>query len=401
MHGVRSRVTAKGEAVERKRRSDGIGDRTDDDMNVATSLLEKIVGGVWWPAFLLALPVSVAAVLGSAAEPPSSGGPSASAAARDLVALVGERTRSQLLQPFTDEARSDWHYTPRSRTGVPWRDMSDPERQAARTLLRTALNAAGLDKVHAIMQLEIALRELESVNTSRRDPENYAIAIFGTPSPNQGPWGFRLEGHHLSLHFTVDRDRFISTLPQFMGSNPALVPHDIKGGPRAGTRVLAEEEDLARALMAALDGPRRSAAHFDSRTYGDIVTKNAARLSPLEPVGVKFGELAAPEQATLLRLINVFANLLRPELSEARLARVRSGGLDTIRFGWAGSLDRGQPFYYRIQGKTFLIELDNSGGNHIHTVWRDFESDWGRDVLGEHYAGAGKGHGHDAPRKLK
>jgi hypothetical protein len=367
-------------------------------MNIATSLLEKIVGGAWWPAFLLAVPVSVAAALGHAAEPPAGGGPSASVAARELVALVNERTRSQLLQPFTDEARSDWHYVPRTRTGVAWRDMNEPERQAARTLLRTALTAPGLDKVHAIMQLEIALRELETFNTSRRDPENYAIAIFGTPSANQGPWGFRLEGHHLSLHFTVDRDRFVSTLPQFMGSNPALVPEGLKTGPRAGTRVLAEEEDLARALMAGLDAPRRSAAHFDARTYGDIVTKNGARLSPLEPVGVKFGDLAAPEQATLLRLINVFANHLRPELSEARLARVRSGGLDTIRFGWAGSLERGKPFYYRIQGKTFLIELDNSGGNHIHSVWRDFEGDWGRDVLGEHYSGAGKSHGHGTPR---
>jgi Protein of unknown function (DUF3500) len=372
------------------------GDKTSSMINVAASMLERMVGSTWLSVLLIALPLSLAARLASAVEPPAPGVPSASAAALALVALTTGETRAKLLLPFTDEARSDWHYTPRRRPGIAWRDMNDAQRQATTALLRTALTAAGLDKVRAVMNLEIALRELETFGSSR-DPENYAIAIFGTPSPKQGPWGFRLEGHHLSLHFTLDNDRFISTLPQFMGSNPALVPRDIeKGGPRQGTRVLGEEEDLARALMAALDAPRRAAAHFDARTYGDIVTRNAERLSPLEPVGVKFGDLAAPQQATLLRLISAFASHLRPELSDARLARVRSGGLDSIRFGWAGSLERGKPFYYRIAGKAFLIELDNSGGNHIHSVWRDFEGDWGRDVLGEHYAGAGKSHGHGA-----
>jgi hypothetical protein len=370
-----------------------------EPMNVAVSLLERMLGSAWWSALWVALPVSAASALASAGEPPPPSAPSASAAARELVALTSGEARAKLLQPFTDEARSDWHYTPRRRPGIAWREMNAAQRQATTALLRTALTAPGLDKVRAVMELEIALRELETFGSSR-DPENYAIAIFGTPSPQQGPWGFRLEGHHLSLHFTLDSDRFISTLPQFMGANPALVPHDMKnGGPRKGTRVLAEEEDLARALMAALDGPRRAAAHFDSRTYGDIATRNAARLSPLEPVGLSFRELATPEQATLLRLISIFASHLRPELSDARLLRVRSGGLDSIRFGWAGSLERGKPFYYRIQGPAFLIELDNSGGNHIHSVWRDFDGDWGRDVLGEHYADAGKDHGHGAQPK--
>jgi uncharacterized protein DUF3500 len=359
-------------------------------MSIAELVLERMAGSAWFSLLLMALPMSVA----TAGEPPGPPVPSASAAALDLVKLTGAEARTKLLQPFTDEARSDWHYTPRQRSGIAYRDMNDAQRKATTALLRTALNAAGLDKVHAIMQLEIALRELETFGSSRRDPDNYAIAIFGTPSPARGAWGFRLEGHHLSLHFTLDEDRFVSTLPQFMGSNPALVPADVTKGPRQGTRVLAEEEDLARALMAALDAPRRAAAHFDSHTYGDIVTKNAARLSPLEPVGVKLMELGAAEQAKLLRLISAFAQHLRPELSDARLARVRAGGLDSIRFGWAGSLDRGKPFYYRIQGAGFLIELDNSGGNHVHSVWRDFEGDWGRDVLREHYTGAREEHGH-------
>ena len=359
-------------------------------MNLLGLLSDRIAAHAWLSALLVALPVGLCSALSGAAEPP----PSASAAALALVQLMGGDARAKLLQPFTDEARSDWHYTPRERTGIAYRDMSPEQRQASTALLRTALTAEGMDKVHAVMALEIALRELETFS-SRRDPGNYAIAIFGAPTSQQSPWGFRLEGHHLSLHFTLQGDQFVSTLPQFMGANPALVPRDMpNGGPRQGTRVLAEEEDLARALLGALGPEQRRVAVFDQRTYGDIVTRNAEKLAPLAPVGIELGALRPGEQATLLKLITAFASHLRPELRDARLARVRAGGLDGIRFGWAGSLERGKPFYYRIQGKTFLIELDNSGGNHIHSVWRDFEGDWGRDVLAEHYRGAAPAHGH-------
>jgi hypothetical protein len=351
-------------------------------------VLDRLPGGAWWAALLMSLPLSFAAAWAGASEP------SPSAAALGLIAATPADARSRLLQPFTDDARSDWHYTPRQRSGIPWKEMGDAQRKATTALLRTALSAPGLDKIHAVMALEIALRELETFS-SRRDPDNYALAIFGSPTAQGAPWGFRLEGHHLSLHFTLQDERFLSTLPQFMGSNPALVPRDMPhGGPRAGTRVLAEEEDMARGLMTALAPAQRAVALFDSRTYGDIYTKNARKLEPLSPVGVELRALPAAEQATLLRLIGVFAGHLRPELAEARLARVRAGGLDNVRFGWAGSLERGKPFYYRIQGPRFLIELDNSGGNHIHSVWRDLEGDWGRDVLGEHYRSAGASHGH-------
>jgi uncharacterized protein DUF3500 len=360
-------------------------------MSIGQFVLDRWASGAGWAAFLVTLPLSLAAAWAGAAEP------SPSAAALALIAATPAEARARLLQPFTDDARSDWHYTPRQRSGIPWKELGEAQRTATTSLLRTALTAPGLDKIRAVMALEIALRELETFG-SRRDPDNYAIAIFGSPAASGPPWGFRLEGHHLSLHFTLQNDRFLSTLPQFMGSNPALVPRDMpQGGPRGGTRVLGEEEDLARGLMSALAPALRSIAHFDTRTYGDIYTKNARTLEPLSPVGVELRALPAAEQATLLRLIGVFASHLRPELAEARLTRVRGGGLDTIRFGWAGSLERGRPFYYRIQGARFLIELDNSGGNHIHSVWRDFDGDWGRDVLGEHYQSAGAAHGHSHP----
>jgi Protein of unknown function (DUF3500) len=333
--------------------------------------------------------------------------PSPRAAALRLEQATPAADRKQLDQPFTDAARSDWHYIPRSRVGIAWREMNGAQRAATLELLESALTLAGVDKVHAVMALEIALRELQTSGSSR-DPGNYAIALFGSPNPSSAAgsatasataqpeaWGWRIEGHHLSLHFTLEGDRYLSSLPQFMGANPALVARDIpNGGPRKGVRVLAQEEDLARELMAALDPSARAVALFERRPYGDIVTRNAGKLSPLAPVGVAWRQLPGTEQALLLRLIRAFAEHLRPELVEQRLQRVRSGGLDSIRFGWAGSLSRGEPYYFRIQGGTFLIEFDNSGGNHIHSVWRDFDGDWGRDTLGEHYQGAAGGHAH-------
>lgn len=349
-----------------------------------------LVGGSGWLLTLLAaLPFCLMTlVTGAASAAP------ASATALALVAATAKDEQRKLLQPFTDAARSDWSYVPRRRAGIAWKEMSRAQRDATTALLRSALSDVGLDKVRALMALEIALRELETFGLSR-DPENYALAIFGVPAAAPARWGWRIEGHHLSLHFTLEGDRYVATLPQFFGANPARVPRDIDGGPKKDTRLLGREEDLARQLMAALSEPQRKVAVFASEPYGDIVTRSAARLSPLTPVGIKLAELAAGSQATLLKLISVFAEHLRPELAEARLTRVRSGGLEDIRFGWAGSLQPGEPYYYRIQGKAFLIELDNSGGNHIHSVWRDFEGDWGRDVLREHYAGSrAPEHGH-------
>ncbi|MEJ8857036.1 DUF3500 domain-containing protein [Variovorax robiniae] len=316
------------------------------------------------------------------------------AAARALLDATPPAQRPELLLPFTLEARGNWNYTPRSRPGIPLKSMAPPQRQAAQQLLAAALSEPGLVKVQSIIALEIALREIETFGLSR-DPENYAFALFGTPD-TAAPWGWRIEGHHLSLHFTLSHGQVVATLPQFLGANPAQVPRDIaNGGPRKGQRALAEEEDRAYALLAALSPTQRQQAVFSAQPFGDIVTRNAAQLDPLAPVGLAFSAMDAAQQALLLRIIESLASVAEASLAQQRLERVRAGGLDAIRFGWAGATERGQPHYWRIQGPRFLIEWDNSGGNHIHNVWRDFDGDWGRDVLGEHYRRAsGSSHRH-------
>jgi hypothetical protein len=314
-------------------------------------------------------------------------------AAQQLVDATPPRQRAELLQPFTEAARSDWHYTPRRRDGVAWKAMSAAQRGATTVLLRTALNERGLDKVRALMALEITLRELEAFGPTR-DPENYALAIYG--EPGNGGWGWRIEGHHLSLHFSLDGERYVATLPQFFGANPAVVPRDVGGGaPRTGFRLLGNEEDLARQWLAGLSVAQRERAIFDTRTYGDIASRNAAQAQPLDAVGLPFAMMDAAQQAQVLKLIGAFTDHLEPDLAQERLARVRAAPLETILVGWAGSTKPREPHYFRIQGANFLIEFDNSGGNHVHSVWRDFDGDFGRDVLREHYRRAeGSTHRH-------
>jgi hypothetical protein len=334
----------------------------------------------------------LALMLPAAIAQTGASGPSARSAALRLIDATPAGERSQLLHVFSLTARSDWHYTPRQRDGLAWKHMSAEQRAASTALLRSALNEPGHDKVLALMALETTLRELESFGLSR-DPQNYALALYG--QPGDGAWGWRIEGHHLSLHFSLDADRYVATLPQFFGANPARVPPGAAAaGPPPGFRLLGSEEDGARAWLASLSDAQRRVAIVDARPYGDILSRNAARARPLGDGGLAFGAMDAGQQALLLKLVAVFAEHLQPELAQARLARVRAAPLDSIRIAWAGSTQPREPHYFRIQGATFLIEYDNSGGNHVHSVWRNFDGDFGRDKLAEHYRRADDAHGH-------
>ena len=168
-------------------------------------------------------------------------------------------------------------------------------------------------------------------------------------------------------------------------------------GPRKGQRALGAEHDAGWALLDSLSAAQRREAVFEERTFGEIVTGNKARVEPLGAVGIAAAKLDEKQRALLWKLIETYARNFEPGLAEARLARTKQGRPEDLRFGWAGSTVRGKPHYYRVQGPKFLIEYDASqdGGNHIHTVWRDFSGDFGRDLLREHYSFArGTSHRH-------
>jgi len=319
------------------------------------------------------------AAAGAAAQSPA---PKMRVSMERALAALPEKSRAQAMRPFEDRDRTDWHYTPRSRNGISFKEMDKAARDAVHALLRTALSSVGYRKLVNIIELEIVLREMETFGWMR-DPERYHLTVYGTPDAAQR-WGWRFEGHHLSLNFTLAGDKVAVDTPSFFGANPASVG----SGPRMGLRALGEEHDAGWALLESLGEAQRREAVFEARTYGDIVTANKDKVEPLAAAGIAGAKLDDKQRALLWKLIEVYAGSFEPGLAQARLARAKKGGIEAIRFGWAGSTARGKPHYYRVQGPLFLIEYDASqnDGNHIHTVWRDFSGDFGRDLLREHYA---------------
>ena len=314
-------------------------------------------------------------------------------AANRFLAGLTEEQKAKAVQPFLTDERFNWHYVPRVRAGVTFKQMTEPQRQAALELMRTGLSAKGFQKAETIRSLEVVLQQLEKGRGPLRDPELYYFTIFGTPSET-GSWGWRYEGHHLSFHWTIKDGKAIATTPQFMGSNPAEVRVD---GSLKGARPLGAEEDLGRTLFRSLNDSQRAACLLGEQAPAEILTTNERKASILAHKGVSFNDLSGEQRQMLMAVVSEIAETHVPELATKRMARVTEGGLDTLKFGWMGGAERGQPHYYRIQGKNFLIELDNTqnDANHVHIVWRDFENDFGRDLLEEHYRSAPRKHGHD------
>ena len=308
------------------------------------------------------------------------------AAALFLDSLSAEQ-KAKASFPFDSEDRLRWHFIPNEmfpRKGLMIKDMNEAQRVLAFDLLRSALSSHGYVKVRVIMQLEDELKAIETGGRMARDKEEYLFSVFGTPAA-KGRWGWRVEGHHISLRFAIvdgAASNTIATSPMFLGANPA----EIRDGARKGQRALADEEDAARALVTALPGSLQAQAIVNPVAPSDIVTMNKNDITPLPDQGVSYAAIGPPQQAMLIKLIEVYTSNMEADLAAARMAKIKSAGFDKIRFVWMGETETGKKHYYSVQGPTFLIEYDNTqnNGNHIHSVWRDFNGDFGRDLLREH-----------------
>jgi hypothetical protein len=305
----------------------------------------------------------------------------ANAAQYFLAGLSGEQ-KTKATFSFHDEERFNFHFIPRERKGVPLKEMDGAQQALAQSLLSTGLSPQGYQKATRIFSLEEILRVQEKDTRGRRDPYGYFFSVFGEPSES-GTWGWRVEGHHLSLNYAIVGGKTVATSPMFFGSNPA----EIKQGPRLGMRALPREEDLARELLLALDAKQKAVAVLDPTAPRDITTANKRKVDPLEPKGLAGSRMNKKQSELLLTLIEEYAANLPEDLGNARMEGVRKAGMDKIFFAWMGGADRGQGHYYRVQGPTFLIEYDctQNDGNHIHSVWRDFNGDFGTDLLAAHY----------------
>jgi len=303
-------------------------------------------------------------------------------AAKALIAALNDEQRAKIRIAFDAEERMNWQFVPIARKGLPLKEMTEDQRKVALALLKTGLSASGYTKAETIRNLENVLRAQSGSAT--RDPELYFFSIFGDPDGET--WGWRYEGHHCSQNWTIAGGKATGTTPAFFGANPA----EVMDGPMKGTRALAAEDELARAFLAALTDEQRRAAIVSEKAPTEIVTTNSRKATALDPVGLVAGTLSPAQQALLMKLIEEHASAQPAALAEQRLAKVKAEGWGNVRFAWMGSTVKGpgNGNYYRIQGKTFLIEYDNTQNqaNHQHIVWRDFAGDFGADLLAEHYA---------------
>jgi hypothetical protein len=312
----------------------------------------------------------------------------AEAANKFLGSLTPEQKAKAMFR-FDDEQRFDFHFIPRDRKGLPLKEMNEAQRKVAMDFLKAGLSQRGYLKAATIITLENVLREIEGPNRRfPRDPELYYFTVFGAPGAKQ-TWGWRVEGHHISLNFTIGSNSIVATSPSFFGSNPAEVRVDVpqKNWPQKGTRILAAEEDLARDLVRSLDDKQRAKAIFNAKAPDDILSFNKVRAEPLDKVGITAAELSSAQYEKLTKLVEEYCNNVPEDLAAVRRDKFRNSKRDQIFFAWAGGIERDDPQYYRVQTPSFLIEYDDTqnNANHIHSVWRDFNGDFGRDLLAEHY----------------
>ena len=299
---------------------------------------------------------------------------------RFLAALDNEQ-RAKATFPFDSDERLNWHFIPKVRKGLPLREMTPYQKHLASALLSAGLSQTGYIKAVTIMSLEDVLKTLENASDEYRNPEKYFFSIFGVPSATD-PWGYRVEGHHLSQNYTIVNGK-VTDAPSFFGANPA----EVRQGPRKGLRTLAAEDDLGFELIQSLDAPQRKIAVVDPTAYKDILTA-ASRKAALtgQPSGFSAANMNTKQFDALRALLHEYAHNVPGSLTERRTDQIAKAGKE-IFFAWSGGIDRGSPHYYRVHAPSFLIEFDDTqnNANHIHSVWRDFNGDFGADLLKQHY----------------
>ena len=301
--------------------------------------------------------------------------------ARDILNALNTEQRQEMLLAFDGSDRHDWNYPPRPRPGLPLKNMTGEQRDLVWRLLDAALSEQGRRKAREVIQFEAILGELTG-NPDFRDPENYALAVFGEPSED-APWSWRFEGHHLSLTLTLVPGEGIAVTPAFFGANPAEVP---QGHPHAGLRLLKDEHNLAFALLGSLTDRQQQSVLLQPSTFGDILTGPGREDSLTQPQGLSLTDLTDPQRDMTLKLIDSYLGNLRPDLAQQQQNRLRQAGLDKLHFAWAGAHTPEAPHYYRLHGPTALIEYDNTqnGANHAHSVWHEPMNAFGEDLLRRH-----------------
>lgn len=350
-----------------------------------TALGIAAIAGLTTAGWVVAQPQRAGGTGGAPATPMAPAHASAAAdmatAAHNFWTALTPEQQAKCTFPFEGGERVNWHFIPRTRKGITWNDLTPAQQALGHAFLASGLSSSGYRKAVTIMSLDQILKDVEKGRGPLRDPNNYAFSVFGTPGPTS-TWGWRVEGHHLSLNFTIANGQAVAG-PVFFGTNPA----EVREGPRKGLRVLSAEDDLGHELIHALNDDQRKKAIIETTAPKEIITSNKRKADLGEPKGIPVADLTAPQKQLVLALLQDYAHRLRPELAEQDLSMIQQAGLDKVHFAWAGGLEPGQGHYYRLHGPTFLVEFDmtQDNANHIHSVWRDPANDFGDDLLKQHY----------------
>jgi len=307
-----------------------------------------------------------------------------------FIQLLDSAQRNKALYPFDTSERYRFNFVPQEdRKGISLNELTEAQEKAVMDLLKTCLTKETVKKVNDIMQLDLILKELEKRKPEDhyRDPRKYFVTIFGIPSANT-IWGWRFEGHHISFHFSANKNQLVAGTPGFLGSNPAIV----LSGPQKDKQVLKEETDNGFALLHALSAAELKKALTDTLVPAEIITAANRKAMIEHPAGIRYNELSPANQQLLLQLVKVYIHRYTKLFADNMLKEIQGAGLDNLWFTWIGNTthELGKPHYYRIQGPTIIIEYDNiqNNANHIHTVVRDLKTDFGGDLLLEHYRGS-------------
>lgn len=322
------------------------------------------------------------------------------ASAAFIETLTPLQKRSALLS-FDDTARVQWNNLPvglRARSGISIGDMTEPQRKLLHRMLSVSLSSQGYLKATGVMHLDNLLNMFVDTAYYRKEinddlrkvlidlkwtHRNYYLAFFGTTSGKN--WGFKVEGHHLSVNYTFTGDS-VSVTPWFIGTDPA----EMSVTEYAGWRVLGQEEDLGLALIHMLTPAQQKKATMQAEVPGDIITAAESGKRLVDYWGIKGSELTKEQKALLQYIIREYVYNMEYEKANIEYAKILKAGIDNIYFGWIGPYEENKAHYFIVNGPTFIIEFDNAGGprregNHIHTIWREKGNEYGEDVLKKHY----------------
>ena len=329
---------------------------------------------VLFSVLVISLMASVATAADDGTDTP---GIAMATAATRLAELLPAEQKSKLSYGFDDPERLNWHFIPKERNGVVLWDLFGEPRNAAEDLVKAGLSAAGYAKTLQVRSLEEVLYLFEggeeAYRRDRRHPHKYHLTIFGTPGA-KGTWGWRFEGHHMSLNFVIRDGVVVSSSPEMLGANPAL----IDAGPGRQLRVLANREDLARSILMACNAEQKKQMWVSDKAPDDIRGAGMPQAVVDKAVGLRFGDMSPDQQKLFRELIGEYLSAMPAQVVRDRMRAIEKGGMDDIRMGWWGEAERNKRHHYVIQGKLFIIEYNNTqnDANHVHSIWRSLEGDF-------------------------